>query len=244
MAQKPLVNPRCRRPSPHVTALSNYVCRKKFERVYQFKVVLLDIQPTIWRRIQVPDVYSFWELHCAITDSFGWLDYHLHEFLLKQPDAVEPEHIGIPDDEGVVDYDVLPGWKIPIAFYISADTPPIVYHYDFGDDWKHAVIVERILLRESGVTYPRCIAGDRACPPEDVGGPHGYERFLKSIRNPDDPEHDDYLRWCGGWFEPEWFDLALIRFGSPTKRFNTAFRERPLPGNTRKVQYHMLRASV
>jgi Plasmid pRiA4b ORF-3-like protein len=82
-----------------------------------------------------------------------------------------------------------------------------VYEYDFGDGWEHVVLLEKVLPPEQGVDYPRCTAGKRACPPEDVGGVWGYESFLETIRDPSHPEHDDMLEWAGGEFDPEQFDL-------------------------------------
>ena len=70
--------------------------------VYQFKIILEDISPTIWRRIQVPGSYSFWGLHVAIQDSMGWLDYHLHAFRFGNSKSKISWEIGMPDDEGFV----------------------------------------------------------------------------------------------------------------------------------------------
>jgi prepilin-type processing-associated H-X9-DG protein len=69
-------------------------------RVYQFKISLREISPVVWRRIQVPSNYSFWDFHVAIQDSMGWLDYHLHQISIKRPHAHKITEIGIPDDEG------------------------------------------------------------------------------------------------------------------------------------------------
>jgi len=219
----------------------SYCCRKKFDKVYQFEIALQEIEPTLWRRIQVPEGYSFWDLHCAITDCLGWLDYHLHQFNVKNPETGQPENIGIDDYDGFDDYEVLPDWETKIANYFTAEHTTCDYEYDFGDGWHHAIILEEILPREEGVVYPRCIAGERACPPEDVGGPWGYERFLKSIAYMNSPGHDRLLEWVGGWFDPEWFDLDLIRFGNPESRRRVAFEEQPIPRTMRTVQYHLMK---
>jgi hypothetical protein len=83
--------------------------------IYQFRVELLEIEPSIWRRIQVPAEYSFWDLHVAIQDSMGWLDYHLHEYRVKRPHGRKVVEIGIPDTE--TDREVLSGWEVPISAY-------------------------------------------------------------------------------------------------------------------------------
>ena len=84
------------------------------------------------------------------------------------------------------------------------------YDYDFGDGWEHVLEVEKVLLPQKGVRYPVCLDGARACPPEDVGGMGGYEEFLKAIRDPNHPEHEEYLDWIGGNFDPEQFDLDEV----------------------------------
>lgn len=83
--------------------------KKKYNQVYQFKISLKGIKPTIWRRIQVPETYTFWDLHVAIQDAMGWEDYHLHEFRMMNPDVVENVKIGYPDGEyGML---ILKGWE-------------------------------------------------------------------------------------------------------------------------------------
>lgn len=91
----------------------------------------------------------------------------------------------------------------------------VSYEYDFGDSWEHEIAVEKIFKRDQARKQAVCLAGKRACPPEDVGGVWGYERFLQVIQDADDPEHEDLLEWIGGEFDPEAFDLegvnALLR---------------------------------
>jgi hypothetical protein len=83
------------------------------------------------------------------------------------------------------------------------------YVYDFGDDWEHDLLLEAILQPDPNVPYPRCIAGERNCPPEDVGGAGGYENYLVALADPEDEEHEDLLAWRGP-FDPEAFSLAAI----------------------------------
>lgn len=85
-----------------------------------------------------------------------------------------------------------------------------LYEYDFGDSWEHTLRVEKILPPEPGVHYPQCLAGKRACPPEDVGGVWGYQEFLAALADPDDPQHDEYLEWIGGEFDAETFDPGEV----------------------------------
>ena len=92
--------------------------RSNFRHVYEFKVRLLELSPSIWRSIQVPQTYNFWDLHVALQDAMGWLDYHLHLFRFTKPDTEEAVQIGIPDEDAFEgDEPILPGWEIPIAPY-------------------------------------------------------------------------------------------------------------------------------
>ena len=90
----------------------------------------------------------------------------------------------------------------------------ILYSYDFGDDWEHEIAVEAVGVAEPGERYPRCIGGAGACPPEDCGGPPGYEHLRKVLANPDDEEHDEMMTWMGlehaCEFDPVAFDIELV----------------------------------
>jgi hypothetical protein len=196
--------------------------------VYQFRIELREIEPTIWRVIQVPSEYSFWDLHVAIQDAMGWLDYHLHTFRFRMPHKRKDTEIGIPDDE-FSDHEVLPGWKIPIIRYFTEPGKSAIYNYDYGDNWLHYVLLEGILLKEKGVKYPLCIGGERACPPEDCGGVSGYYELLKILSDRDHPEYEDYIEWLKGHaknyfpYEPNNFDPGKVAFWDPKKRWKIAF---------------------
>lgn len=84
----------------------------------------------------------------------------------------------------------------------------LTYRYDFGDDWDHLITVEKILAPEPGVRYPRCVAGRRACPPEDVGGPWGYQEFLAAMADPAHDDHQHYRDWIGGTYDAAEFSAA------------------------------------
>ena len=108
---------------------------------YQFKITLGEILPPIWRRIQVPAKYSFWDLHVALQDSIGWLDYHLHMFRFRKPHKKAVVEIGIPGDE-MDDNITLPGWEISIGDYFTEPGNVALYEYDFGDIWEHELLLE------------------------------------------------------------------------------------------------------
>ncbi len=196
--------------------------------VYQFRIELSEIEPTIWRVIQVPSQYSFWDLHVAIQDAMGWLDYHLHAFRVKMPRKRSETQIGIPDDD-FGNRDILPGWKVPIQRYFTEPGKSAIYDYDFGDGWSHDVLLEGILLKQKGVKYPKCIGGERACPPEDCGGVDGYYSVLKILSDPNHPEHHEYNEWLNGHaknyfpYDPDKFEPENVDFWDPKRRFKMAF---------------------
>lgn len=98
--------------------------------------------PLVWRRIEVPDSYSFWDLHVAIQDAMGWLDYHLHEFSVVHPRTGRMQRIGIPDQDDPGKRPLLADWEVQIEEYFTDGGPPALYLYDFGDDWRHLVAYE------------------------------------------------------------------------------------------------------
>jgi len=194
--------------------------------IFQFKITLKGTEPAIWRRIQVSEAYSFWDLHVAIQDAMGWLDCHLHAFRIRRKQARKATLIGIPDEYGFEeDPEILAGWEIPIAanFHDPGDTAD--YEYDFGDGWDHEIMLEGILLRQKGQKYPQCSDGAQACPPEDCGGVPGYYRMLEVLSNPDDEEHGEILEWLDGAYDPQKFAPGEIKFDNPTKRWKRAFSQ-------------------
>lgn len=195
--------------------------------MYQFRISLLGIAPEIWRRIIVPERYSFWDLHVAIQDALGWLDCHLHVFEIA--DVANRRHIeiGIPDEDS--NDDLAAGWEVGISAHFTRPGQVATYVYDFGDSWRHQVVLEGILLGDGQGRYPRCIAGERACPPEDCGGAPGYERLLAILANPEHEEYEETLEWLDRdatqhrSFDPDAFAPERARFSNPKQRWEMAF---------------------
>lgn len=177
----------------------------------------------MWRRIQVPDEYTFWDLHVAIQDAMGWQDYHLHEFQVVSPTSGQLVAVGIPDDDGPGEKHCLMGSQLRIADYFPPSAPLGLYLYDFGDDWQHMVMHEGPDAAELGASYPRCISGAGPCPPEDCGGAHGYSEFLIALRNPEHPEHADTVRWAEGHYDPRPFEPGRVKFDDPRERWKHVF---------------------
>lgn len=187
--------------------------KEEFEKIYQFKITLKYIKPQIWRRIQVPEKYNFEDLHVAIQDAMGWENYHLHQFEIINPKTGQKDlisNVGIGMDDGAFP-DVISVDKAKIVQYFPS-TDKAIYEYDFGIGWKHKIVLEKILPVVVGSTYPQCLAGKRACPPEDCGGTYGYEDLLQIISNPNHEEYEERIEWLGGDFKPEEFDPKLVKF--------------------------------
>ena len=93
---------------------------------------------------------------------------------------------------------------------VSGPGDAFSYEYDFGDSWIHEIRIEKALPADPAVHYPRCLAGERACPPEDCGGPPGYEDLLAALQDPAHPRHEEIREWAGPSFDPEAFDPAKV----------------------------------
>lgn len=193
-----------------------------FTHVLALDVELLEVEPRVWRRIEVPESYSFYELHVAIQDAMGWDDAHLHEFRIGPSAAGRPLRIGFPDDDFPEGRETLLGWSVPVVAHLGRERARVRYVYDFGDGWQHDVRFVARTPRLDGVAYPRCIAGERACPPEDVGGPPGFFEFVSAIVDSSHDEHDQMLDWVGGEYDPAAFDPATVQFADPRARWRLA----------------------
>lgn len=172
--------------------------------VYQLKVTLKGSKPPIWRRIQVRGSTRLSTLHEILQIVMGWTDSHLHQFI------VGDVYYGIPDPEWDWGAEIKNEQRVQLGQIVSGVKDKFIYEYDFGDSWEHELVVEKALSAEAEVAYPVCLTGKRACPPEDVGGIWGYDNFLEALRDPRHPEHEEYIDWIGGEFDPETFDCEEI----------------------------------
>jgi hypothetical protein len=170
--------------------------------IYQLKITLLGIRPPIWRRIQVPSTMPLCCLHDAFQAVMGWTDSHLHEF------EKDGECWGVPDPDD--DIDVIDESRVPTGKLLLAEGDTAVYVYDFGDDWRHHVVLEKIVPSDVAQPKPVCIAGKRRCPPEDVGGAPGYGEFLEAIFDPEHAEFGHFRAWAGKPFHAEDFDVKAV----------------------------------
>lgn len=169
--------------------------------IYQLKITLRELDPPVWRRLLVPADTTLGDLNFILQAAMGWTNSHLHQFTIADVDYSDPrfELDDAEDEFGATLAEVAPREQLRFMF-----------RYDFGDGWDHEVAIEKILPPETGKRLPCCVAGERACPPEDCGGVWGYQEFLKAIRDPKHEEHDAMLEWFGGAFDPDAFDVATL----------------------------------
>ena len=168
--------------------------------IHQVTLTVIDVEPPVWRQLLIPSESTLHQVHVVFQTAMGWENYHRYQFRVGETTYL------IPDEDW-------PNDSIDPATASLGDLvgpgDRFVYEYDFGDGWEHEVVVEDV-LPAAGHPRPVCLAGRRACPPEDVGGPGGYENFLEAISDPEHPEHAEFLEWAGGSFDPNAFDADEV----------------------------------
>lgn len=168
--------------------------------VFQLRIQLEEIKPTVWRRVLVPGGVRLAKLHDIFQATMGWTNSHLHSF------TIGDELYGMQFDDYPEEERDEKAFSVLQA--LRGDVRRFTYEYDFGDSWTHEVFVENVTWSPLALRHGVCIDGQNACPPEDVGGAGGYERFLEALADPLDEEHDSYLVWVGFKFEADAFDLG------------------------------------
>jgi Plasmid pRiA4b ORF-3-like protein len=169
--------------------------------VVQLRISLKEVRPVVWRRLLVPGNIRLSRLHDVFQAAMGWTNSHLHSFRIgdalygTQFDDYPPDE---PDEKSITVVGAL------------GDQRRFRYEYDFGDSWEHEVVVEAITKATRGLKSAVCVDGQNACPPEDCGGVGGYAMMLEALADPSHEEHDEYLTWVGGAFDPAAFELAEI----------------------------------
>ncbi len=177
--------------------------------MYQLKITLRDVKPPVWRRILVESDVTLWELTGVLWGTMGWAGYHLHAY------DVGGKVYGIPDPDWELDF--LDEKQFRLDQVLPKVGMKMRWDYDFGDGWEHDVLLEAITLPGRGVEYPVCLAGRRACPPDDCGGPSGYADLLEILADPDHPDHEDLREWAPD-YDPAFFDIDETTEGMRTPR--------------------------
>jgi len=170
-------------------------------KLFQIRVTLRHSQPQVWHCLQVPTDIRLGRLHRVLQIAMGWTDSHLHAFRSRGA------AYGLPDPEFP---DGTRSERNVRLDKVAAAGDAFVYEYDFGDGWEYELKIEKSLPADPAIHYPRCIGGERACPPEDCGGPPGYEDLLEALGDPAHPEHNGIREWLGCDFKSEHFDLAEV----------------------------------
>jgi len=159
----------------------------------QFRIQIKNInKPPVWRQVLVPETFTFEKFHKVIQVAFGWSDYHLYQF---SPGGYGSNPIiAVPSDDDWDEPD-LDASKTKLRNIFKVEKQKYTYIYDFGDDWVHSIVLEKILPEKR--LKASCIAGKGACPPEDCGGPGGYERLKEILKNPEHEEYGEIREWIG-----------------------------------------------
>lgn len=176
----------------------------------QFKIQLRGItKPPVWRRVIVPETLTFDGFHRVIQTLFDWDNYHLYQFMGGGDDPYPVVAIPSKDDWEQPDMDAL---KTKLSKVFTFEKQTFYYIYDFGDNWQHRILLEKILPGKGAV--PVCLAGKGACPPEDCGGVWGYENLKEILADPTHEEHEDMKEWLGLEKDEKWdadyFDLEEV----------------------------------
>lgn len=172
------------------------------KRIYQLRISIVDISPEIWRRIQVREC-TLERLHEHIQLAYGWWNYHLHQFMVGDRRYGDPWLL----DDGFGDFEIEDSTQTKLRDIVPEDGRRFRfnYQYDFGDGWVFEILFEGCLEAKKGERYPICLEGERACPPEDVGGVGGYFEYCEAMADPTHEDHQDLMAWRGP-YDPEAFD--------------------------------------
>ena len=185
------------------------------KQIYQIKVVLLDTEPKIWRKLLVNSDTLLVDLHRIIQTAMGWTNSHLHLF-----------------NDGINQYApkefLVDGCKnsrtVKLSTILKKEKSKILYEYDFGDGWIHNIELEKIITEDAG-QIPRCISGKRSCPPEDCGGTYGYSDLLETISNPKNEGYEEIMEWLDEDFDPDYFDIDDINYSLKQKDYGCLWIE-------------------
>jgi len=197
-----------------------------FTQVATLRIELKDSDPPIWRMVEVPTSVTLKVLHDIVQVAMGWFDYHLWEMVIGG------ETYGLPMDEDWGTASRKPASRTRLRDVLQPVTTRIDYTYDFGDNWEHTLIVSDVRAGKAGSLYPRYIAGERGCPPEDCGGISGFYEKLEARADSDHTDHDEIREWLDG-YDPDEFDVFPIEvaLGRIAARRNAAAQRIIKPAN-------------
>ena len=203
--------------------------------VYELRITLQEIRPPVWRLVQIPDTLRLSRLHDVLQAAIGWTDSHLHRF------EKDGRCWGVPEPDEDDGIEIIDESRTPVGAVLTTPGDSMLYVYDYGDNWRHDVVLEKI-LPAAGMVHPVCLAGERHSPPEDVGGVSGYEEFLEVIFEPGHEEYEHYVRWAEGpsplnrsvgRFQPEEFNIMAVNDALSRMRWPSASKRKDRPAPSR-----------
>ena len=175
--------------------------KRRQPKVYEIRISLRGTEPLVWRKVLIHEFVDLSDLHMLIQMVMGWENRHLYSFTINEQKFTDEDsalEINQNETEGVSLNEVL------------GDSKEFSYTYDFGDGWQHHLEITEVLDHDPRMQYPACIGGENACPPEDCGGPPGFDNFKTVIAGKDSPEKNDLLAWVGGYYNPSTFDPNFV----------------------------------
>ena len=178
--------------------------------LYQLTLTLVETEPPIWRRLLVPADTPLNIFHRVIQVAMGWSDYHAHQFLAAGKRGRRIYGVNGDGNEVRLGLGVLEESSYRLSDLLQAERDQCLYEYDFGDCWLHQLVLERIIDAPAPSEKLCCLEGQGACPPEDSGGVSEYEEWLKVLKEPEHPDHEDAVDWLGAGYDSSRFDCQKV----------------------------------
>jgi hypothetical protein len=176
------------------------------EPIARIRVTLRGTRPEIWRRLDVPLSITLLSFHHIIQIAMGWKDSHAFMF------EHDGKRYGIPDpNTATIEPQMVHAKAAQLSTLLKRSHERLLYIYDFGDNWRHDIIIEECCDGEADVGYPALVDGAGRCPPEDVGGTSGFEVFLEAMLEPDHPEHGRLMACHGKPYNPNDINERKVR---------------------------------
>ncbi len=175
------------------------------QSIYRLRITLAHVKPQVWREVDIPSHYTLDDLHEVIQIVMDWEYRHMWEFRSGKTIYRSPEF----EEDSIVPMETSSATDVKLNQVLKSPNDFIHYIYDFGDDWLHEIVLKDIIEPDDSVSYPRCISGENAAPPEDCGGPIGYLELIEALKDKKHPEHEMWKEWAGD-FDAQRFDLNLI----------------------------------
>lgn len=179
--------------------------RQPMPTIYQLKIVLNEVHPQVWRRVQVPSDIRLDHLHQVLQTALGWTDAHQHAFSYGQQQYTRPD-----EEVDLEELDMHDERRVLLSDVLSEPGQTLGYEYDFGDYWQHTIKLEKVLAPALHRQYPVCLGGKRSSPPEDCGGAQQYARLVSILKNPDHLYYEEMKEWAGRDFDPEGWNRQKV----------------------------------